>query len=104
MISLSRHDWELDQLIAQMIRTIREHGYRPHFKTKFDVRRAHQRQVVTGLVVNDRANLPRETRRWLRAVEHRSKVYKTGGTFCHPPTLTEDQLQGWRSLRKMIED
>ncbi|MGI9516070.1 MAG: reverse transcriptase family protein [Pirellulaceae bacterium] len=103
VISLSRDDWLLNDLIADLIRTIRQHGYRPHIKGKFDVRRSHQRQMVTGLVVNDRANLPRETRRWLRAVEHRTKVYRAGGTFCLPPTLTAAQLQGWHSLRQMID-
>jgi RNA-directed DNA polymerase len=102
-ISLGEGDWDVHTLVAHLMRTIRRHGYEPHIGRKFDIRRLHQRQVVTGLVVNDRANLPRETRRWLRAVEHRAKAYTAGGSFCRPPTLTEEQLQGWRSLRKMIE-
>jgi len=74
----------------------RETGYTLHQKRKLQVRRAHERQQVTGLVVNDRANLPRRTRRWLRAVEHR---IATG----RPSTLTARQLQGWHALRRMLE-
>lgn len=51
-------------------RIVADHGYalRPD-KTR--VRRRHQRQLVTGLVVNgERPRLPRETRRLLRALAH----------------------------------
>ncbi len=71
-------------------------GYELHMKKKLHIRRRHQRQVVTGLVVNERARLPRETRRWLRAVEHR---IARGGQ----PTITGPQLAGWRALAAMIE-
>jgi hypothetical protein len=40
--------------------------------------------------------LPRTTRRWLRAVEHHVKTGKAA-------TLTDQQLKGWRSLVAMIE-
>jgi len=74
-----------------------QHGYALHERKKLHVRRRHQRQVVTGLIVNDgRPRLPRKTRRWLRAVEHRMR---TGGEA----TLTESQLAGWRALRAMID-
>ena len=49
-----------------------------------------------ALVVNDRVNLPRKTRRRLRAIEHRLRT--TGSA-----TLTENQLAGWQSLQKMID-
>ncbi|MCH8042575.1 MAG: RNA-directed DNA polymerase [Planctomycetes bacterium] len=55
---------------------LEEEGYRPHHR-KFQARRRHQRQQVTGLVVNRRVNLSRSTRRWLRAVEHRAKHHGT---------------------------
>ena len=54
------------------------------------------RQVVTGLVVNEKVNLPREVRRKLRAVEHHLKVGKKA-------TLTEAQVAGWRALVGMVE-
>jgi hypothetical protein len=60
------------------------------------VRRQHQRQLVGGLIVNAAPRLPRERRRWLRAVEHRAA---TGSA----PTLTEQQLARWRAYRSMVE-
>ena len=87
-------------------------GYQVHRRKKLSIRRRHQRQVVTGLVVNARVNLPRPVRRWLRAVEHRSRVseraaqgfQETLGVRCvKEPTLMPTQLQGWRALRSMLE-
>jgi RNA-directed DNA polymerase len=75
---------------------VRQHGYRLHQRRKLHIRRRHQRQVVTGLIVNDGVRLPRETRRWLRAVEHRTA---TGGRV----SLTQAQLDGWRALCSMVE-
>jgi len=46
-------------------------------------------------VVNARVNLPRKTRRWLRAVEHRLATGRAA-------TLTPAQLAGWRAFREMI--
>lgn len=71
-------------------------GYTTHKRRKLNVRRAYQRQTVTGLVVNHSANLPRQTRRWLRAVEH----HLAAGSKA---TLTPPQLKGWRALQHMVE-
>jgi RNA-directed DNA polymerase len=102
-ISSSRNSFDVHYILKQVTAIIRDNGFQPHFGKKFDVRRPHQRQVVTGLVVNDRANLPRETRRWLRSVEHRFRLAQQGGYVGPPPSLTEEQILGWRSLRKMID-
>ncbi|MEK7270469.1 MAG: reverse transcriptase family protein [Planctomycetota bacterium] len=75
---------------------VADFGYALHTGKKFRIRRAHQRQTVTGLVVNEKVALPRETRRWLRAVEHRLKAGK-------PATLTPAQIAGWRSFASMVE-
>ena len=75
---------------------VSQYGYRVHHRRKLRVARRHQSQRVTGLVVNERPALPRRTRRWLRAVEHRRA---TGGIA----TLTGEQLAGWRALQRMIE-
>lgn len=75
---------------------LRVRGYRFHKFKKLRVRRQHQRQVVTGLVVNAQANLPRTTRRWLRAVAHRLAKGKQA-------TLTPEQLQGWLAYRRAVE-
>ena len=75
---------------------IREYGYTLHQKRKLQIRRRHQQQKITGLVVNDGVNLPRHTRRWFRAVENRMK--KTGQA-----TITPQQYKGWLALKEMIE-
>lgn len=74
----------------------REEGYQVHQREKLYVRRRKDRQVVTGLVVNERINLPREIRRWLRAVEHHCA---TGRKI----SISKEQLAGWRSLQSMIQ-
>jgi retron-type reverse transcriptase len=71
-------------------------GLRIHLKGKLRILRQHQQQRVTGLVVNQKLQLPRRVRRWLRAVEHR--LATTGRA-----TLTPAQLQGWKGLRAMLE-
>lgn len=83
--------------IVHIVKAIlQDEGYNIHLHKKLRISRRHQRQVVTGLVVNDRPNLPRARRRWLRAVEHH---VQTG----RPATLTSQQLAGWQALRQMIE-
>ena len=77
-------------------RIVRDFGYRLHLHKKLRIRCSHQRQIVTGLIVNDRVHLPRKTRRWLRAVEHRAA---TGGT----PTISQSQIAGWKALRQMVD-
>jgi len=73
-----------------------EHGYTLHRGRKLRIRRRHQRQLVTGLVVNERVSLARETRQWLRAVEHH---WAEG----RPSTVSRSELAGWRAFRAMIE-
>ena len=72
-------------------------GYRMHLRKKLSIRRQHQQQLVTGLVVNDRVHLPRRIRRWLRAVEHH---VRTG----RPASITPERLAGWRALQMMIAE
>jgi hypothetical protein len=75
---------------------VQDEGYRIHVHKKLRIARRGDRQLVTGLVVNDGVNLPRARRRWLRAVEHH---FRTG----RGASLTEQQLRGWDALRAMIE-
>jgi retron-type reverse transcriptase len=75
---------------------VEQEGYELHLRKKLRIRRRHDRQEVTGLVVNERVNLSRATRRWLRAIEHRVASGQ-------PATLTPAQLAGWRALRTMID-
>lgn len=89
------------ETLVTVIRTtkkvLREEGYRLHTERKLRLLRPHTRQTVAGLVVNERVALPRTTRRWLRAVEHRASLGLE-------TTLTPAQLQGWRALRQMVEE
>lgn len=74
-----------------------ELGYTLHGGKKTRLRRRHERQLVTGLVVNAHPpRLPREIRRRLRAAEHQ---FRSRGSAA----LSENQLAGWRSLQSMIE-
>lgn len=89
---------------------VRDFGYRMHRRRKQHVRRRHQRQIVTGLVVNEKVQLPREVRRWLRAVKHRAgHDWRDRPAFDEPfrpsksPTLSDEQFAGWLALESMIE-
>ena len=92
-------------------RVVESEGYRLHHRKKLSIRRRHHRQTVTGLVVNDRVNLPRRVRRWLRAVEHRAGSHRPVWTSSSDPpdyrtrkkpTLSAAQLEGWQALRAMV--
>ena len=86
-------------IVQAIVRKIcEETGYTVHRK-KGGVRRRHQQQKVTGLVVNERFALPRATRRRLRAALHRARLADP----LRPSTLSEEELLGWLSLMKMIE-
>ncbi len=101
------------QYMQRFIRRVaKETGYQLHHRKKRSIRRRHQCQMVTGLVVNDRVNLPRKTRRWLRAVEYRTATQSSFSS--HPdqpldyrphkrPTLTLAQLEGWRAYQAMVD-
>jgi retron-type reverse transcriptase len=72
-------------------------GYQMHNKKKLFVRRKHQRQQICGLVVNNGPpRVSRETKRMLRAVEHRLAKGKKA-------TLTREQVAGWRGYIAMVE-
>jgi hypothetical protein len=53
---------------------IEEEGFRIQMKKKVRVQRPHQRQTATGLVVNQRVNLPRAVRRRIRAMQHHERL------------------------------
>ncbi len=81
--------------VVQFVRReLRAHGYTLHAR-KTRILRRHQRQMVTGLVVNGGVRLPRRLRRRLRSARHRLHTGRT-------PTWTPEQLHGWSSLEHMI--
>jgi RNA-directed DNA polymerase len=89
---------EVRQLIHAVRRICWSEGrYRLHLKRKVEIRRRHERQEITGLVVNDGPpRLSRSRRRWLRAVEYRRY---SGGA----PTIDDAALRGWQAFEAMIE-
>lgn len=111
-ISFAEDDRERVHYMQRFVRRVaEEEGYRLHHRKKLSIRRRHQRQTVTGLVVNERVNLPRSVRRWLRSVEHRAQTQRPAWQSSYEqgeyrprkrPTLTPDQLEGWRALQSMI--
>jgi len=110
-ISFAADDRKKVHYMQRFVRQVVEaEGYRLHHRKKLSIRRHHQ-QIVTGLVVNDRVNLPRSVRRWLRAVEHRAQSQRgvwssssdvPDGRPRKRPTLSAAQLEGWRALQAMI--
>lgn len=82
-------------MVEHVRRILRPNGYRLN-RDKTRILRPHQRMMVTGLMVNEKVQLPRETRRWLRAVRH----HLASG---RPATLSPAQLAGWEALEAMIQ-
>ena len=81
--------------LAQSVgRLLKANGFRLH-PGKTRILRRHQRQTVCGLVVNDRLNLPRKTRRELRAALHRRRTGREA-------TYTDEQLAGWAGVLAMV--
>ena len=83
-------------VISFVKQILHEEGrYVLHTDRKLRIARRHDPQIVTGLVVNAKVNLKRDVRRKLRAVEHHLRCGK-------PATMTQRQLDGWKSLQAMI--
>ena len=76
-------------------RRARRFGQTVHGRKKLRILRRHQQTRVTGLVVNERLQLPRAMRRKLRAIDHR---LRTG----QQATMTSKERQGWRAFEAMI--
>lgn len=82
-------------VIRRVVKILGESGYHMN-RAKLRVMRQHNRQLITGLVVNKKVQLPRKTRRWLRAVEHHIKHGKAA-------TMTREQLAGWKAYQQMLD-
>ena len=83
-------------IVQKARRILKLYGYRLHVDRKLRILRRHQRQQVTGLVMNEKVQLPRRTRRWLRAVRHHAATGR-------PCSLNQAQIAGWDALEQMIE-
>ena len=105
---------ELPEITSTIMSIIFSCGYEPHYGRKLKIRRQNKRQTVTGLVVNEKVSLPRERRRWLRAVKHRAKSHwgwlenpEQAQTFAMAtgkiPTINRAEFEGWLAFEKMIK-
>ncbi len=82
-------------VVQKVRRVLKRHGYQLNHK-KTRILRRHQRQCVTGLVVNDKVQIPRKQRRRLRAIQHHLENGR-------PATMTPAELNGWQSFSDMIQ-
>lgn len=87
--------YKINSAILSTKKIVSKYGYYLHQDKKLRIYRQHNRQMVTGLVVNQHVNLPRSIRRKLRAMEHRIKNGQ-------PATLSAEQLTGWYALQEMV--
>ena len=83
-------------LINKIGQIIVDEGFRIQRKKRIRVQRAHQRQTATGLVVNQRLNAPRATRRLVRAMQHRARLGKLD-------PAGQKRLAGLQSFLEMVE-
>lgn len=94
------------QFVLVIERILSDYGYRLN-ANKTAVMRGGMRQVVTGLVVNEKVALPRHLRRAIRAAEHRNSrgqamvnvVGRGAGD-----EMSIEQLRGWQAFRNMIDE
>lgn len=61
-----------------------------------------KRQMVTGLVVNEKVSLPRSVRRWLRAVLHSGKS-AGAENMLNKSDKTLEQIQGYIGLQSLLD-
>jgi len=90
---LGRFRWWIDQVCQQ-------EGFRVN-QSKFRVIRRSQRQVVTGVVVNDSVRVPRDARRRFRAILHNCQKTSVAAQARGNPRFAE-YLRGFASYLHMV--
>ncbi|MHC4780020.1 MAG: reverse transcriptase family protein [Planctomycetota bacterium] len=91
------------QAILKILPTVRKIATEEGFSVaeeKTRIMRRGSRQKVCGVVVNERAHLPRETRRRIRAMMHRASLPEDRRAGPAPSPTT---LQGFKGLVRMFE-
>ena len=83
------------KLLTTVRTIIEEEGFKLQLKKRVRVQRAHQRQTATGLVVNRQVNLPRRTRRLIRAMQHRQRLGQLD-------VAGQKRLRGLESFLRMV--
>jgi retron-type reverse transcriptase len=82
-------------ILGKIYKILASEGYEIQEKKRIRVQRSHQRQITTGLVVNDKVNLPREIRKRIRSMRH----HLSKNTL---PEKDMKRLLGYESLVEMI--
>jgi retron-type reverse transcriptase len=93
-VNLGRFRWWVDQVCHQ-------EGFFVN-QQKFRVIRASQRQVVTGIVVNDELRVPRRERRRFRAILHNCRKHGVESQARGRPQFTA-YLRGYASYIHMVD-
>ena len=94
---------DLDARLVERVDGILEpSGYRLA-PQKTHIMGRHRQQRVTGLVVNERVRLPRELRRWVRAVQHDVKLHGLEAAVDRSGSLSHSRLRGYLALLGMVE-
>jgi hypothetical protein len=93
-VDLGRFRWWVDQVCHQ-------EGFFVN-QRKFRVIRSSQRQVVTGIVVNDELRVPREERRRFRAILHNCRRHGLASQSRGHARFA-DYLRGFASYVHMVD-
>lgn len=88
------------QLLPFVEKVLSQLGYRLDPK-KTNIFRRGRRQMVTGLVVNEKPNLPRRLRRRLRAAVHTQTM--GGDPHWHGRTISLEQLMGRLAFLHLVQ-
>jgi|GEM_PF-1944380 len=83
-------------ILEKIYQILASEGYEIQQKKRIRVQRSHQCQTTTGLVVNDKVNLPKKMRKRIRAMRH----HLSKGTLSEKDT---QRLVGYESLLKMVD-
>jgi RNA-directed DNA polymerase len=92
-VNLGRFRWWIDQVCHQ-------EGFFVN-QSKFRVIRRCQRQMITGIVVNDSVRVPREDRRRFRAILHNCRKFGVASQARGNP-LFREYLRGFASYLHMV--
>jgi hypothetical protein len=85
------------RIVALLLSIIKEEGFSVQWKKKIRIQRPHQRQTATGLVVNQKVNLPRAQRRLIRAMQHHARLGKLD-------EAGKRRLAGLLNFQRMVEE
>lgn len=93
--SFSRYSSKDKWFLGEVKKILKDEGYEIQRGKKIRIQRSHQRQKVTGLVVNEKVNLPRHMRRKIRAMQYHKKQGKLS-------SANLGKLRGYEALLTMV--